>query len=354
MEVVALTLAETHGRASLLENKHVTYLTIMAINNLIKNIKNYTCKSPVIQRRLPAFLITVIAAAFLSYMPCAKGDGKVLIINSNDSVKKYSLIQSVFKTNFEGDTAEIDIGSNWLDEKAIEKTISGMNTDMIFSIGSKAYIMASRIAKDTNIIYSLGINWQRFTITGNTYVIASEVPPLTNAMMFRYFFPDIKTVGVIYSKNHNKEWLKTAVAEAGQAGIRIIGKPVAKEKDVNHAIAQLLPGVDAVWLISDPVVLSGMEQVKEIFAQCDAKKIPVFSYDQLFTDFGASFIISADVATMGKQAAKIAQNLLSNKDAVEKVQNPAGTYIAINVKKLELYGIKLNTKAFSSVNEFIE
>lgn len=327
---------------------------IITVKNLAKKIKNCARKKAAERVLLITLSMLLVATAFLAGMLPADEKGGALIINSNESVKKYSMIQTVFKTHFDGAVAEIDIGSNWLDEKALEKTLLNKNPDMIFSIGSKAYLLACRVAKDANIIYSLGINWQRFAITDKTYVIASEVPPLTNAMMYRYFFPDIKTVGILYSKNHNKEWFGAAVTEAKQAGIQIIGKSIAKEKEVNNALNYLLPKVDALWLISDPVILSGMAQVKEIFAQCDARKIPVFSYDQLFTDFGASFIISADVATMGKQAAKIAQNLLSNKGAVEKVQNPAGTYIAINVKKLELYGIKLNTKAFSSVNEFIE
>ncbi|MCF6149145.1 MAG: hypothetical protein E3K37_10855 [Candidatus Kuenenia sp.] len=320
----------------------------------MEKIKVYTRKRLAARRRLLILLITIITTIFLSYIPYAKGNGGVLIINSNESVKKYSLIQGVFKTNFEGSTTEMDIGSNWLDEKKIEKSIGDTNPDLIFSIGSKAYIMASRIAKDTNIIYSLGINWQRFMITDKTYVIASELPPMTNMMMYRYFFPDIKTVGIIYSKNHNKEWFMKAITESEQVGIKIIGRAITKEKEASTALNYLLPKVDALWLISDPVVLSGMECVNEIFARCDALKIPVFSYDQLFANFGASFIISADVATMGEQAAKTAQNIQLNNTAVEKVQNPAGTYIAINVKKIEQYGIKLNTKALSSVNEFIE
>jgi len=303
---------------------------------------------------LLAVSLLIIPAVFLSDILLAKENGGVLILNSNESVKKYSQIQTVFKANFDGVTAETDIGSNWLDEKPVEKSIRDMNPDIIFSIGSKAYILASKIANNTKIIYSLGINWQRFAITEKTYVVASEVPPMTNVMMYRYFFPEIKTVGILYSKKHNKEWFSSVVADSEQVGIKIIGKAITKNKEVGNALNDLLSTVDAFWLISDPVVLSGMEYVKEIFTRCDAMKIPVFSYDHLFTNFGASFIISTDIDTMGKQAAKIAQYLQSNKDPVGKIQNPAGTYIAINTKKLEQYGIKLNIKALSSVNEFIE
>ena len=139
-----------------------------------------------------------------------------------------------------------------------------------------------------------------------------------------------------------------SISNAAEVGIEVIGVPIEKDKEVKAALNTLLPTIDALWLISDPVVLAGTERVKEIFTLCDAMKKPVFAYDKLFANFGAALIISADIATMGKQAAKMANNILNDNKSMEKAQNPAGSYIAINVKKLELYGIPLNSKALSS------
>lgn len=284
----------------------------------------------------------------------ARENTDTLIINSNESVKKYSQMQTAFKAHFGGQTVEIDIGSKWFEEKTVEKTIRDMKPGLIFCIGSKAYMLASEMAKDTDIIFSLGINWQRFPLTDRTYIISSEPPPLMELTMYRYFFPEIKKVGVIYSINHNKEWFQTAVTGSKEVGIEIIGTSIRKDTEVKNALKNLLPKVDALWLIPDPQVLSSTEQVKEIFDLGNTMKKPVFAYDKLFTNFGAALIISADIATMGGQAAKIANDLLQNKDIPEKMQNPAGSYIAINLKKIESCGIKLNPKALSSVNEFAE
>ncbi len=132
-----------------------------------------------------------------------------------------------------------------------------------------------------------------------------------------------------------------SISNAAEVGIEVIGVPIEKDKEVKAALNTLLPTIDALWLISDPVVLAGTERVKEIFTLCDAMKKPVFAYDKLFANFGAALIISADIATMGKQAAKAANNILNDNKSMEKVQNPAGSSIAINVKKLEQYGIPL-------------
>jgi putative ABC transport system substrate-binding protein len=304
-------------------------------------------------------LFSVVLFALIIFMiipgdMCAGENRNVLIINSNASVKKYSQMQTAFKASFEGTSDEVDIGSKWFEEKAVEKTVRSTKPGLIFCIGSKAYVLAQEIAKDAHIIFSLGINWQRFPLTNNTYVIANEPPPVVELTTFRYLFPDIRRVGVIYSKTHNKEWIQTAMNEAKDVGIEIIGSAVKKDTEVKTALQNMMTKIDALWLIPDPVVLANAERVKEIFTLCDRAKKPVFSYDRLFADFGASLIISADITTMGKQAAQTAMNILTKKDDVEKIQNPAGSYIALDVKKIERYGIKLNSKALSSINELIE
>lgn len=311
------------------------------------------CKSAGYKLLLQVLLILSVIV-LVSDAPVAKGNETVLILNSNLSVKKYSQMQTAFKAHFEGTTVEIDVGSNWFDEKEVEKSLRNTKPGLIFCIGSKAYALAHKMADDADIIFSLGINWQRFPLTDKTRVIANELAPVMELMTYRYILPSVGRVGVIYSKTHNKEWFKSALADAAEVGVEVVGIPVEKDKEVKAALTTLLPTVDALWLISDPVVLAGTERVKEIFTVCDAMKKPVFAYDKLFANFGASLIISADIATMGKQAAKMAGNILHGKEATAKAQNPAGSHIAINVKKLEQYGIPLNSKALSSINEFIE
>lgn len=299
-------------------------------------------------------LLILSVIVFTSDALMAKGRETVLILNSNLSVKKYSQMQTAFKAHFEGSAVEIDVGSNWFDEKVVEKSIRDTKPGLIFCIGSKAYVLAHKMARDTNIIFSLGINWQRFPLTDKTHVIANEIAPMMELTTCRYILPSVGKVGVIYSKTHNKEWFQTALAEAAEVGVEVIGIPIEKDREVKAALNTLLPTIDALWLISDPVVLASTERVKEIFTLSDAMKKPVFAYDKLFANFGAALVISADIATMGKQAAKMANNILHDKESMVKAQSPAGSHIAINVKKLEQYGIPLNPKALSSVNEFIE
>jgi len=83
-------------------------------------------------------------------------------------------------------------------------------------------------------------------------------------------------------------------------------------------------------------------------------KRPVFAYDDLFAHYGAVLILSADIPTVGRQAAELAAGIIANRVNVEKIQNPAGSQITLNMKKVEEYGIRLDEDALASVNRIIE
>ena len=88
--------------------------------------------------------------------------------------------------------------------------------------------------------------------------------------------------------------------------------------------------------------------------QCDTEKIPIFSYHTAFAKFGAVLAVSADNATIGRQAASIATEVLSGTEIDDKVQFPAGSYIILNLCKVRQYGLEYNEEALDSVNSIID
>lgn len=301
-----------------------------------------------------AFLLLIL---FMIPVNCYAEDAnkQVLVLNSNLSVKRYSIMQNEFKNKFGKKIVEIDLSSKWQDHRLLENKIKKVKPDVIFCIGSKAYIQAKKLAeKKTPKIFSLGINWQSMSLDKHTYVVASEVPVTTQFMMFRYFFPEIKTIGVLYSKVNNKQRFNRAVSGAKDMEIKIIGKAVKNNNEMEKALKVLLPKIDALWLVLDPKVLSVRKDVDKIFGLCNDYGKPIFAYEKIFASFGATFVVSTDNQTMARQAAWIATNLVKGNDVSEKVQDPAGSHIVLNLGNIEKYGIKLNNKALGSVNELIE
>jgi len=286
-------------------------------------------------------------------------ENTILIVNSDKSVEKYAIIQKEFeKELFESELNlfELDLANEYSAQSALEKKLSIVRPALIYTVGSKAYTLASQNIKDKPLIFSSMINWRRFNLTADTYGIALELPTEMQLFMYSYLFPDIKTLGVLYSKSHNNQWFEDAMPKAKEVGLSLRGKLVERKEEISKALKKLLPKVDALWLISDPIVLYDAAQIQDIFEAADAQKKPIFAYNTLFSQYGAMLTISADIPTMGRQAAGIVQNVVEKQvvDESEKVQLPAGSDITLNLKKARKYGTKINHEALSSVENIIQ
>ena len=200
------------------------------------------------------------------------------------------------------------------------------------------------------------INWRRFDITPNTYGVALELPPEMQLFMYSYLFPDINSLGVLYSENHNSQWFELAVSQAEEVGLSLHGQNITNTTEVSQKLEKLLTKVDALWLISDPIVLHNANQVQQIFDIMNKVKKPIFAYNTLFTKYGAVLTIAADLPTMGRQAADLAKSIVEKQsiDAEEKIQLPAGSNITLNLKKVREYNININHSALSSVENIIQ
>ena len=328
---------------------------IKTCKKILSRLKEYVSpdhgiRHAFIKRPLILALFSLLFAVPIS----ANEQKKIIVLNSDMSIDRYSLAQTEFKSKIADLKAEIDLGSKWLDETVINKSIRDTSPDLVYCIGTKAYMFAHRLVKDENLVFSSAINWRRLPLGKNTYGISNELPQGMQLTMYRYLFPDVDKIGVLYSKEYNKEWTKEAIKVSKDMEINIIEKAIKKPKDVGPALDKLLSKVDAIWLTPDPIVMQELGQIKNIFTQCNQAGKPVFTYSEAFVGLGATLVLSADTTTIGRQAAALTLDILNGREITEKVQNPAGSYIILNLKKVEEYKINLNLDALGSVNKIIK
>jgi putative ABC transport system substrate-binding protein len=249
---------------------------------------------------------------------------------------------------------EIDFMGQVLKPNTLAKKLSGSQPSIVYVIGSKAYTQAVQMIKDQPLIFSSLLNWRRFEIGPHTYGISLELPIEMQLFMYSYLFPDIENLGVLYSEAHNSQWFDLAVVKAKEVELVLHGKMIESTNEISKALQTLLPKIDALWLISDPVVLYDTNQVQKIFAEAATRQKPIFAYNTLFTKYGAILTMAADIPTMGRQAAGLAKDILKQQPIDEKVQFPAGSHLTLNLKKVHEYGITLNHAALASVENIIQ
>jgi ABC-type uncharacterized transport system substrate-binding protein len=305
-------------------------------------------------KALKSILICLLCLLFCPGDLSPDGGPKILVINSDASVEKYHAAGSEYKKVLPHSVVEVRLEEKRWGISDVEELLYDEKADLIYCIGTKAYLIANEYARETDMVFSSIINWKRLPRRERTYGVSNELHPGMQMILFRHVFPNVKKIGVLYSRQYNIQWFENAMEKAKEMDIELIGKPVYRNKHMKNALKTLLPEIDALWMISDPVIVADNKGLMDVLTLCDEKKIPVFSYHAAFAKYGATLIVSVDNPTIGGQAAEIALELISGEKIHQKVQYPAGSHIILNLNKVKAYGLEYNENALASVNRIIE
>lgn len=304
-----------------------------------------------------AMLLSCVIGAFCQNIQAAhaKTPPKILVINSDASVEKYRIPQEEFQQVFESPVMLMDLEKEKITVDDLEEIFYDESPDVVYCIGTKSYLMAHKYVGKTPMVFSSILNWLRLPMSDRRYGVSNELHSGMEMMLFRHIFPDIATIGVLYSEKYTAEWFQSASAQAQELGVTLVGHQIEKKESLAAALTALIEQkIDAFWLIPDPAVMSDSQELQIILDRCDARKIPIFSYNEAFTQYGATLSISVDTPTIGRQAAALAASILAKEDLPERVQFPAGSYITLNLKKVTEYHLPYNESALGSVNTILE
>lgn len=285
----------------------------------------------------------------LSYLFSQYGfsqSNKILIVNSSGAITKYAKNANEFKQSLSKDYqwSELNLAGLENPENELEKLIKTENPSVIYCIGTKAYLLAQQYVEDRKLLFSAAINWKRLNVNEKTYGISNELQPSQEMSFLKMFFPKVKKVGIIYSNKFNQQYVEQAKKEIQPLQIEIISQAIDESSEVASALNELLPKVDILWVISDPVVLDNKDVVVQIFKTAAAQQKQVYAYSDIYIQYGAVLSVSYDAGTTGGQAAGLLKSIPS-----QKVEVPAGTDITLNMCLIDKLKIDFNKSALSSV-----
>lgn len=281
---------------------------------------------------------------------------KVLIVNSDNTVYRYETIATEFKKVLQQNAyqwIEFNLDSHANAEAELKQLIQQENPVLIYCIGTQAYSLVRNVAPNKKLLFSAAINWKRLNVGEGTYGIANELSSAQEISLLRYFFPTIKTIGLLYSDKFSREYVETIKKDALASGINIINKPINDAQEISEALNELLAKIDMFWIISDPVVLSSKESVRQIFQSAQQHKKPVYAYSDVYIEQGAVLAVSADIATIGRQSAGLAMMVDQDKVPRGAVQSPAGSIVTLNKCALDALKLTFNQDALDSVNKIV-
>ena len=153
---------------------------------------------------MPLFGWQVVHASLwdkLSETITKQANEDVIVLSSDRSIRKYAEAEKGF-------THQLTTSPKIYNLKKESNAVGNVVRDepsLIYAIGSNAFASVQKnVGGDTNVVFSSVINWKRFPLHKNIYGIAAEVPIGYQLTMFRYIFPKVKKIGVLYSKKYNQ------------------------------------------------------------------------------------------------------------------------------------------------------
>ena len=228
------------------------------------------------------FIVILGLLFFGSMALSAENRSKVVLITSDASVEKYREAQEEFKKTISRPVLEVHLEEKKWDLAQVEEFLYDEHPDVTYCIGSKAYLLANKFLSDRNIIFSSIINWERLPLPPKSYGVSNELHTEMHTTLFRYVFPGIKTIGVLYSEKYNKEWFEKTRQESQAMGVTIVGRPVAKAEDAIAALQELMPHIQALWFVSEPVVITDKNEEIPEFTGFHLSDVPIILLPGIF------------------------------------------------------------------------
>ncbi|MDP1771292.1 MAG: ABC transporter substrate binding protein [Methylobacter sp.] len=299
--------------------------------------------------------VFILLAVFFAGTGFAQSN-KILIVNSEKTVFRYEKIATEFKKVLQQNAyswTEFNLDDHANADADLKQLVQQENPALIYCIGTQAYSLARNVAPNKKLLFSAAINWRRLDVGVGTYGIANELSSAQEMSLLHYFFPTIKTIGLLYSDKFSREYVETIKKDALNSGINIINKSINDAQEISEVLNDLLPQIDMFWIISDPVVLSNKESVRQIFQAAQQQNKPVYAYSDVYIEQGAVLAISADIATIGRQSAGLAMMVDQGKVPAGTVQSPAGSTVTLNKCALDALKLQFNQDALDSVNKIV-
>lgn len=276
---------------------------------------------------------------------------KVLLVNANRQIERYQIAEQSFSSLFgKSELTTLDLMN---EREPLELLLDQLNTETykaVYCIGAKSLGLIDYIDAGLPVVYSSVLNWRKFHNNIDYYGVASEVSLVAQLTWFKYFFPELQKVGVFYSEK-NEALIMEAKDVAKSLGMTLLAEEVELNSDFQGKAGELLPDVQALWLISDLAVLAPETRVQTLFDLAKAKHVPVLTYNELFIEMGALLSIEADLPTTGRQAALLMRDVLNNGPKLQSVTYPAGSRIILNQTTLESSGLNINEDALDSLSD---
>lgn len=286
----------------------------------------------------------VIILAFIGFILCcplpALPQNPTVVCLQSMRIRPYDEALTGFRSRCSADLKHIVVSE--FEGIDISTKISDIKPSLIFAIGHEALCRANDIP-DIPVVYAMTQKPDSICLRQNIYGISMQIPAEKQIELFSMTLPDIRRIGMICRPDRFTDFIADAGKAAATFNITLITEPISDAKKVPETLASMTSRIDALWLVPDMAVMTA-EIMEYLMLYSMEHKIPLLSFSRKYIETGAVISISAAADQMGRQAAELAEKLISGgmDSAPPPVSGCRSGVLSVNLTVAGKLGVKVN------------
>ncbi len=171
--------------------------------------------------------LLILLTAFLAGTGFAQSN-KVLIVNSEKTVYRYETIATEFKKVLQQNAyqwIEFNLDRSCRCRCGFETAYPARKSGAYLLHRNTSVFVSAKCCPQQEIVIFSSYQLAKIGCGGDgTYGVANELSSAQEISLLRYFFPTIKTIGLLYNDSFSREYVESIKKDALALGINVINQ----------------------------------------------------------------------------------------------------------------------------------
>ncbi len=271
-------------------------------------------------RRLTHFIPALGIALILSVLRliaspdsvCAES-GRIVVLNGQD-LKPYQdvlagLQQSLSKQGINLPVEVHALQGNPATAHDVFADIKKNGARLVVTLGSAATQAAVREVGHLPLMATMIVAADDIKPASNATAVLLEFPLDIQMQWIRRIVPAANSIGVLFNPKENQTKVNNALRIAKETGLTLVTQAVDTPRALPDALENLSRNVDALWGISDSIVMTP-QTAEPILLSTLRNKIPLAGLSTSWVKAGALYALDRDYLDIGTQCGEVAGKIL--------------------------------------------
>jgi len=303
-------------------------------------------------RRLTHFMPAIGIALILSVLRliaspdsvCAES-GRIVVLNGQD-LKPYQDVLAGFQQSLSKQGINLPVEVHALQgnptmTQGVLADIKKNGARLVVTLGSAATQAAVREVGHLPLMATMIVTADDIKPASNATAILLEFPLDIQMQWLRRIVPAANSIGVLFNPKENQTKVSHAMRVAKESGLTLVTQAVDTPRSLPDALENLSRNVDALWGISDSVVMTP-QTAEPILLSTLRNKIPLAGLSTSWVKAGALYALDRDYLDIGAQCGEVAGKILGGASAAALAPSfPRKVTYSVNLKTAGAMNLEL-------------